>query len=98
MAAEILGYAVEPLRSASQECAHLLDVLARCLIAAVADLLDGLGAAHSPVANFDREIVEEAREAEFEPFEPVMHRDEIVINVGIVVISGLRRYRLLELA
>src|SRR5260370_41437946 len=43
--------------------------------------------------DFQRQIVEQPREAELVPLHPVMQRDEVVVDIGISVIPGARRRR-----
>src|SRR5204863_3454203 len=47
--------------------------------------LDCLVAAQPPVSDLQGKIVKGARKAELVPFQVVMERDELIIDVGIVV-------------
>ena len=81
---EVLRVDAAESRRASR-CRH-----AACRRRAPLTARNGLLARHAPVADFQRQVVEQPREAELVPLHPVVDRDEVVVDVGIVVEAGAR--------
>ena len=49
------------------------------------DLRDGLVARHSPVPDFQSQVVPGTRDAKLVPFQPVMYGNKVIVDVGVVV-------------
>ena len=53
-------------------------------------IVDRLLPRHAAVADFQRQIVEQPGEAELVPFHPVMNGNEIVVDIGEIIVARAR--------